>query len=248
MNISDNNKYQLIDKYLQGGMSSHELDSFKAFLQSDKDFAADLNIISEMDEAASFESAQLGLKNTLKEIRQNDTVPASPASNNLVLKVAVGLVLLFATFYGIMTLMSSTSDGNNDLGIQQMAMVEPLQLTTKSNASDIDISTMQALFNKGSYAEALPHIDDYLDKKPNDLDVLLAKGIVHYEEGDLTKAHSVFAAMSDLQPRVKKHLWYDALTYIKENKVSKAKVILNEMVANNTYNSKQAQQLLNKLD
>lgn len=145
-------------------------------------------------------------------------------------------------------MMSSVGSNEDNLGIQQMAMVEPLQLTTKSNSADLDIATMQTLFNEGNYVDALPLINNYLENKPNDLDVLLAKGITHYEEGHSAEAHAVFATMGSLQPRVKKHLYYDALTYIKENKVSKAKVILNDIVAANAYNYKAAQQLLEKMD
>lgn len=249
MNSNDINKYALIDKYLSGGMSSTELDSFRAFLQSDKDFTTDLNIISELGESAGFSKVQTDLRDTLSQIRSNDVNAnnAQPkANNNVIYKVLGGLVLLFLAMYMAMKLLSPQSGIDNKSEIIQYAYLEPLALTTKSDA--VDISEMQTLFNQGDYTAALPLIDNYLEINPRDLDAMLAKGMAHTELKQYNEAHAIYSKVENLGPRVKKYLWFDAICYVKEDNTEKAKVLLNQIVASKSYKHKDASKLLKKLN
>ncbi len=249
MNHNDINKYDLIDKYLSGGMSSTELDSFRAFLQSNKDFTTDLNIISELGESAGFNQVQYDLRDTLSQIRSNDVnanASQPKSSSNIIYKVLGGLVLLFLAMYMVMKLLSPQSGINNNSDIIQYAYLEPLALTTKSD--EVDISQMQTLFNQGDYEAALPLIDNFLENNPRDLDVMLAKGMAHTELKQYNKAHATYEKVENLGPRVKKYLWFDAICYIKEDKTEKAKVLLNQIVSSKSFKHIDASKLLKKLD
>ncbi len=250
MNHSDINKYALIDKYLAGGMTPNELDSFKAFLQSDKDFTAELNIISELQEASRFDILQSDLRDTLSKIRANDVnvTQSAPknASNNLVYKVLGGLVLLFVAMYFVMQLMSSTTGLDKTPDLTQYAYVEPLDLITKSNG--VDVSQMQTLFNDGEYNAAMPLINAFLSDNPRDLDVLLAKGVAQTELGQYKAAHQTYLQIQAMGPRVKKYLWFDALCYVKEGNTEKAKTLLQKIVTEKSYNHADASRLLMNLN
>lgn len=248
MNINDNDKYQLIDDFLSGGMSAKEIDSFKAFMQSDKDLAYDMKVVAEIEEASSFNILENQLKDTLANIRTERTVQKDQAKTEtskpqglkyLVLALLTIGVLFLA--YSIFT--SQDNKSNQVIDYQQYAMVEPLQLTTKSELNIADFGAMQELYNAGSYREALPKLESYLIDYPRDLDVLLAKGIAFSELGEFEKAHTVFAKIKSMNPRVKKYQWYDALTYIKEGKLAEAKPLLEDLNKNKAYKFEQAQKL-----
>lgn len=251
MNINDNNKYQLIDDFLSGGMSQKEIDSFKAFMQSDKDLAYDMNVVAEIEEASSFNVLENQLRDTLSNIRTERTAQdAQPLegtkSNGLrYLALALGLAACLFVAFSIYTLNSDTS--KTAIDYQQYAMVEPLNMTTKSDLSIAEFRSMQDLYNAGNYQEALPQLENYLATHPRDLDVLLAKGIAFSEIGNYGEAHKVFDNIESLNPRVKKYQWYNALAYVKEGNLTKAKSLLKKLVQNKGYNYEQAQKLLTSI-
>jgi len=245
MNINENNKFQLIDDYLKGGMSQDEIDSFKAFMQSDKDLAYDTAITMEMEEASAFSPAESHLRETLGNIRRERTGQnhQSTTKNNTLRLALIGAFLGLLT-YVLISLFGQFNAGTADDAYQQYAMVEPLELSTKSTQKVENLLQLQASYNQGNYADALPHIDVYLDLYPRDLDVLLAKGISLTETGAYNQAHKVYAAIAALNPRVQKYKWYDALTYVKEGNLAQAKVLLSDISASKAYNHKQAKSLL----
>jgi len=227
MNINDNNKYQLIDDYLKGGMSQDEIDRFKAFMQSDKDLALEAAITRELGEASSFSVVESQLRATLDNIRaektgtQKDSHPSTTTTNYG--KIALVALLLAGMSYLLFNVFNPFANSSPQGQYQQMAMVEPLALSTKSNDNTTNLIELESTYNKGDYRGALPLIETYLKTNVNDLDVLLAKGIALTEIKEYRKAHMIFAKIGGLDPRVKKHLWFDAVAYVKEKKVRENK-------------------------
>jgi len=123
-------------------------------------------------------------------------------------------------------------------------MVEPLQLTSKSDESTVLIKDLQEAYNAKKYTKALPIIDKYLLAAPRDLDVMLAKGIALTETGQYAEADATFDHLASLAPRVKKYQWHKAMSLIKQNKQAAAKTLLEDLVATKGYNHKQASVLL----
>ena len=256
MNINDSNKYEVLDNYLSGGMSAEDIDKFRAFLQSDADLAMDHQIVTELTEAKAFSSQETALRATLSSIKRNTTSDTTPQTKAIpepavttipkksktrflytAVAMAASLVLLFSVF-----LPQMTNDGGN---YEQYAMIEPLDLTTKSTITDLTLTkNLQEAYNAKDYAKALPQIEAYLAVAPKDMDVLLAKGICLTELERYTEAHQAFAHIKSLSPRLKKYQWFDAHCHLKEGNLDKAKVLLEDLVASKAYNHKQAQELL----
>jgi len=240
MKINDNNKFEHIDSFLNGGMTQDEIDSFKAFLQSDKDLAFDTALTQELQEASSFDVAQNDLLATLNNIRSEDQAESAKPNSGL-LKMALMALLLGMLSIALVTVFKKMNTVH-DIPLQ--AMAEPLELTSKSNDGTMKLIDMQTLYNNGEYAAALPLIESYLVTKPQDLDVLLAKGIALAETDHYTQAHKVYESMALLQPRVPKYKYYQALTYLKSGDQAKAKVLLEDLVASRSYKHNQAKELL----
>ena len=257
MNLDDNNKYELLDNYLSGGMNADDIDKFRAFLQSDADLAMDHQIVAEITEAKEFTPQEAALRATLSSIKRNSatdtdltpqtkaipeptvTVPKKSKTRYLytAIAMAASLVLLFSIFLPQMS--------NNSTSYGQYAMIEPLDLTTKGAIDDLTLTTnLQEAYNSKDYAKALPQIEAYLAAAPKDMDVLLAKGISLTELEKYSEAHQAFAHIKSLRPRLKKYQWFDAQCHLKEGNLEQAKALLMDLVATKAYNHKQAQKLL----
>lgn len=251
MNLNDNNKYEILDKFLSGGMNRDDIDKFRAFLQSDADLAMDHQILAEMNEAKEFAPQEAALRSTLSSIKRNTTTapqtklipePVQPKRSKTrylytAMALAASLVLLFSILLPQMA--------NDGLEYDQYAMIEPLDLTTKSTVTDLTLTKgLQEAYNAKDYANALPQIESYLAAAPKDMDVLLAKGISLTELGKYKEAHQAFAYIKSLNPRLKKFQWFDAHCYLREGNTAQAKTLLEDLVATKAYNYKQAQELL----
>lgn len=102
-------------------------------------------------------------------------------------------------------------------------------------------------YDSGNYAAAA-QLFEQLVKDNDDAIAQMCLGNTYLEQGKTAKAEKVFTDMlakqNDLLTPAK---WYLALTYLKENKLERAKAALWEVSKSSTYGEK-AQQLLKKLD
>lgn len=244
MNIDDTNKFQLIDDYLNGGLSQDDADKFKAFMQSDRDLALDVNIVEELNESVRFGAAENELRNTLGSIRTEDTNRGFNIVKPLFIAFLLG-ALLFTLFKFFGPAIDQPTQRNTVY--QQYAMVEDLSLTTKSLDVDPNVRKLETAYNNQNYLEALPIIDNLLKVKPNDLDILLAKGIALMKTDQDEAALNVFQFITTLGPRVNKQNWYQALIYCKQGEKEKAKAVLNDIISTNDYNSAKAKEIIAKL-
>lgn len=241
MNI-ERNKYQLIEDYLSGALQNDELDKFKAFLQSDADLREEVRITSELEESFAFNQDEAQLRDTLSQIRK-DNAPPKVAWKYLVMALILALTcfLLFRFF-------APTVQNTQPIHLaENYSQVEPLSLITKGAATKVDLREMQDLFNAKSYTKALPLIEQYLSDNPQDLDVLLAKGIALLETEQYQKADNCFSDIKAMNPRVKKYLWYSAISLLNQDKTSEATTILTEIVDKKLYNYEAAQAVLDTI-
>ncbi len=241
MNI-ESNKYQLIEDYLSGALNNDELDKFKAFLQSDADLREEVQISAELQEAEAFSSGEADLRNTLSQIRKDNT------NSNVAWKyIVMALVLALTSFMLFKYFAPSTLNTQPIHLAEAHTQVEPLSLITKGANSKVDIRNMQDLFNAKEYGQALPLINQYLESHPKDMDVLLAKGIALMETDKFIQADKVFSNIGAMNPRVKKYMWYSAMSMLNQDKVSQASSILKEIVANKLYNYEAAEAVLDSI-
>jgi len=256
MNLNENNKYEILDDYLSGGMSADDLDKFRAFLQSDADLAMDYQIVTELKEAKEFAPLEADIRATLASIKGGapsatspqlavshnaNPTPISKTSSRRFLYTSIAMAASLLLLVGVF-LPNMLDSGDS---YAQYAMIEPLNLTTKGTVTDLTLTkTLQEAYNAQDYDQALPQIEAYLAVAPKDMDVLLAKGITLMELNRFDEAHAAFDYIKSLNPRVKKYQWFDAQCYLKQGKLPEAQSLLNDLVASKAYNHKQAQELL----
>lgn len=248
MNLNENNKYQLIDDFLSGGMSKDDVDKFKAYMQGDSDLSLDINLINELEEATQFIPLSDQLKNTLSQIKQEEGDVKGGKSSGLIIKTALVALILAGLLFTMFKFFNPTETEQSPTQMYlAYAEIEPLELTTKSAEAQFDLRALQDYYNAKDFQNALPEIDKYLTQKPKDLDILLAKGISLMNLNQLDQAQQVFSQISSLGPRVKKSQWFSALAYLKAGKSDQAKTLLTAIVETKSYNYQKAKTLLANL-
>lgn len=240
MKITADNKYDLIESYLSGDMEPQDTSVFESLMNQDEELSVDVNLVRELHDFREFSAQEEALKTSLQNIHSNSK-EKSPVG---VLKyIAIFSVLAIGLFF----LFKSFSAGQNDIDYGPMAMIEPLEIVTKTDNDFKDLHEMQNLYNSGQYKSAYPYILSYLQENPADLDVHLAKGITLMEMDKYSDAHNVFETIGALKPRVQKYKWYMAINHLKQGDQAKAISILESIKKNQTYNYEQATSLLNSL-
>ncbi|HEV8514023.1 MAG TPA: tetratricopeptide repeat protein, partial [Cyclobacteriaceae bacterium] len=119
-------------------------------------------------------------------------------------------------------------------------------LTRGTNEVTLKTQAYEA-YDNGNYKVAAQLFEQIVSEK-EDAIAQLCLGNTYLAQNDLAKAEKVFTEMltkqSELITQVK---WYLALTYLKENKMERAKATLWEISKSSTYGEK-AQKLLKELD
>ncbi len=246
MDLNKNNKYQLIDDYLQGNMSIDDMDRFKAFMQTDNEISDNFQIIQELQESHDFNKASQDLNNTLLSIRNADVNQAPIQRKSKIAWFSLLLAIIIGGLFYFTNAMSSDKESRNKI-IHQYALVEPLSLSTKSNDLQQSLLDIENLYNNKNYKQALPLISVYLEEKPRDLDILLAYGISLSEESEYIKANEIFSTIKSLKPRVKKHLWYAAINNLRAGKDELATSQLTTIVKEKSYKYLEAKELIQEL-
>jgi len=240
MKITEENKYELIDKFAKGLMSEDDSTQFQSMMESDKDLFTEFNLIKELHEVQEFSIQEQKLRQTFESFHK----PKKRFSNYLKYFVAflvMGILgmLLYITIY------NASLDQNRNV---PLAMLEPLELITKSNDVQTDVRMMQELYNAQKYNEAMPYLLNHLENNPRDLDVLLAKGISLMETKEYSEAHDVFNKIESLNPRVEKYAYYKGITFMKEGDNSKAKKIFQDIVSTQSFGYEHAGKLLKSIN
>lgn len=255
------NDIQLIEKFLEGRMNEAEKKEFENKLKVDQslnEMMTDINLLvdgikmSAAQSSREEKSDRLKFFNEINEIEKNAFEITSAETKIIpiyrkpwVLSAAASIVLLVAlTFY----FMREQTPINEKL---YTAYFEPFDspgsgLTRGTNEVTLKTQAYEA-YDNGNYKVAAQLFEQIVSEK-EDAIAQLCLGNTYLAQNDLSKAEKVFTEMltrqSELITQVK---WYLALTYLKENKMERAKATLWEISKSSTYGEK-AQKLLKALD
>jgi pentatricopeptide repeat protein len=255
------NDIQRIEKFLEGKMSEEEKKEFENKLNLDQSLNAmmtDVNLLVEGIKMSAAQTSKEEKSDRLKffaeindiekhafEIPEPEARVVPMYRKPWVLSAAASVMLLVTlTFY----LMRDQTPINEQL---YAAYFEPFDspgsgLTRGTNEVTIKTEAYQA-YDNGNYKVAAQLFEQIISEK-EDAIAQLCLGNAYLKQNDFVKAEKIFTEMltkhSELLTQAK---WYLALTYLKENKLERAKAILWQISKSSTYGEK-AQKLLKKLD
>jgi len=255
------NDIQLIEKFLEGKMSDEEKKEFEKKLNVDKSLNAmmtDMNLLVEGIKMSAAQSSKeeksdrLKFFNEINDIEKNAFEISSPAAKIVpmyrrpwVLSAAASVILLVTvTFY----FMREQTPINEKL---YTAYFEPFDSPgsglTRGN-SEVTLKTeAYEAYDNGNYKVAAQLFEQIIKEKEDPI-AQLCLGNSYLAQNDFPKAEKIFTDMVTKRTElITQANWYLALTYLKENKMERAKATLWEISKSSTYGEK-ARKLLKELD
>ncbi len=238
-----------IDAYLLGRMQSDELKEFENRLLRDKELAQGvetrrqlLQYIDTIGEAA--------LKNRVQAVHQSAKKTLSTNRTHKTVRflkyAAAVLTLITASYF----LMRSFAPKQNIYDTYYQAYDLSFG-TREEGSSDDEVLTLAGrLYSNGNYVEALQQFNALPDSLIN-AKINLAKGISYLESSQYSNAIATLQLLIDAKdPVYEGHArWYQAMTYIKSNKRTEAKILLQQIAAESeSFNQQQAKEILNLLE
>ncbi len=238
------------ERYLNGEMSAGERTEFESELSANAALRKDLELYNSINKAMSGTPNENELRDTLQQMNKKyfaGGAVVKKGSFKKWLAVAASLVLLVSIgFYFLLP-----SKPSVEKLYAEYAVHEPLSISQRENTDDLkaDLLATEAegfYYNK-KYKEALPVLQQYFERRPNDLQAKFALGICNLELSRYPEAEKIFAAMTSGQTAyVETAKWYLVLTALKQKDMEKCKAQAKNITASSPYFTK-AKALLEKL-
>jgi len=264
--MSEPDKQQIIDDYLNNRLSREDLIAFEKQLFVNHDLAEEVRInknLFALHETEAWEDIKVLNKDgiayqeyLLSDDAQKIKAAISTANNNYNRKsispfknyrwygVAASLVLLIAFSYTFTANQNSPQNLYDDYS----NLSELPSLTQRSDADKL-LSDAEKLFLDEQFLGAVRSLELYDEKYVSkSANTLLYKGMCYLELKQYSKAKQVFAILqnSDSLDKNKAH-WYLALTSLKQGNTAGTKKTLKLIIANSYFNHHKAKQLLAKM-
>ncbi len=256
--IFDQETYEWIERYLLGELPEIERQQFEERLQSDANFAEEVEILSALyghfedrpvenpaadDFIASgkVDDFKKNLENTLRQYKQGeanisstDTVERPKAKVRKIgrivpLSIAAALILLL----GVLLWMENNGSASPGELYADYGTHEPLALVQKSDNSEEHIASIEKAFNEGDYKTTLsllsPVLDTISTNHPYSFSLKWSKGTSLLETGKYAEAEAIFNELKQSNSiDAPKADWYLVLTYLKQGNKEKTVSLINE--------------------
>ncbi len=236
--------YKLIEDYLAGNLDKSQIAFFEKRLASDKSFAETFQLQKSMNAFLVKENKKEELLPKLEALGEKhfdgQEATIKPIKRR---RIFVGLALAAS----VAVLIFALNTFFQKPLYQQFADHQALNLIEKGTTEEL-AQQAQNQFNAKDYTNAYQSLNEYLIKNPNDTKVLLAKGICALELNKYEEAKSIFEKIKNGNSLLKSNgTWYLALTYLKQDNIDQAKIILSEIPESGTFYSEKAKKLRSKI-
>jgi len=232
-----------INQYINGELTGELLEAFEATLATNKDLRDEIkqhkeidtvlmkNYLDLDDEARKKEKEnlqpifdELGEKYFKKE--NKSTAIIRRLMPIVIFTVAAALLLFFFNPF-------TNKTSPTQLAVQNF---ELYQLDASMGSSDLKATWTEAIKNyrAENYEVAITKFDSYLKDNPNNKEALLAKGCALLKLNKTDLAIQTFQQINNS----KTANWYLALSYLKNDEVTKAQPILEGLLDNKKYGAK----------
>lgn len=242
--------YEIIEKYLNGELSSEELNEFNHQLENDKEFKQEVDLYKEInlslknkyenlekEEKLKSTLSKLGTKHFQTEKNSKENKSKIFPLKTYFLRISSIAAIVIISFF---LLKPQTSLYN------QFAEHSNLEIQVKGDNNETLLNASD-LYNSKKYSEAIPLLEDYLRTNPADFEIQMSLGIALLETDENEDAFIIFDHIYK-QGNVfrNKATWYMALVNVKTGKTEIAKVYLESIPQESFYFNK-AKKLLKKL-
>ena len=244
---------KLIDSYIGGELDTDEMHFFEQTMDSDPHLKKEYLLYRDIDQAILEEDVMM-LRGTLETIYNELEEPEikllpSRIPKRKIYYAAASIALLMATG-GIAYQYSKPGLDNNAIYYKYFSPYE-VSVTYRSGNEEIDRILLNAMekYENQDYEKAVQLFEKVLEKRSTDIAASLYSGISLMETDKYQKASKSFQTIITHNNNlfIEQAKWYLAMCYIKTSNTEKAKIILNELVTNNSFYKKPARKVLKEL-
>ncbi|PLX12914.1 MAG: hypothetical protein C0597_12405 [Marinilabiliales bacterium] len=240
-----------IEKYIDGELEGEELLNFEELLSTNQDIKREYNLSKEINNSI-IEDDVMALRETLEYMYEEESIVQRTPSvfpKRRFYYAAASAALLIAT--GGLVQRLAGPDMNNDAVYDKYYNPYDVAVTYRSGNTEVDRILLNALerYEEKEYDQALLLFEEVLDKRQNDMAVNLYSGISYMEEEKYLKATNSFNHIISNNDNlfIEQAKWYLSMCYVKTESIDKAKLVLNEIIQEESYYKDQARKVLRDL-
>ena len=246
--------YEQIEKYIKGELSSTEAQSFEQELSANSALKEEVALYKDVQNTLSkqfkFEAEDAVVETTIAQLSkkyaaQNFKNNVSKPQENKEEEVENSKVSMIRRLLPLTTLAAAAAlllfffnPFKNNISPAQLAAqnFELYQLDASMGSSDLKATWTEAIKNyrAENYEVAITKFDSFLKDNPDNKEALLAKGCALLKLNKTDLAIQTFQQINNS----KTANWYLALSYLKNDEVTKAQPILEGLLDNKKYGAK----------
>jgi tetratricopeptide (TPR) repeat protein len=244
--------FETIEKYIDGELKGKELLDFKELLSANPDIRRDYELSLEINNSI-LEDDVMALRETLNYMYEEESmikrIPTVFRKRKFYY-AAASVALLIATGGLIQRLNAPAL--NSDAVFDKYYSPYEVTVTYRSGNTEMDRLLLNALerYEEKDYEKALILFEEAIESRQEDMAVNLYSGISYMEEEKYQKATKSFNnIISDNDNLfIEQAKWYLSMCYIKTDNIPRAKILLNEIIADESYYKSNAQKVLKDIE
>ena len=262
--MNEQERYELIDNYLQGNLTDAEKQNFELLLQSDTKLQEDLRTFSDITTVLQTRQ-KLAQKQHWQQLLQQQgkegggktaAISGKWSFTTVMLRIAALLVLVVGTYF-IWQQFTSPKD-IQQIALQQWQQTQNTTQWSSLRGSDSDTSSAKlqlsnavTAYQQKSYEQAINLLMAMPPQSAYYPDALLLSGMCYLQEQNGIKAILYFSAL--LQPESDNLLkdqarWYLALAFLQNKQPDEARTQLTQIVSDKSLHYDRAAKLLAQLN
>lgn len=245
-----------IQKYILGEFSQDELEKFESTMNTNPDFALEVERQIKLVEGIAQYGAQK-FKNRLKNIYQEvrpEIITPSPSQSKSKTRLTfllLFLILLLGSFFIYKSLSKVEPSSPQEIYASYFERYDWNPNLRSDSPSDLKIEEAIKLYNNESYPEAIPLLETIIEENPNQIPLRLAIANCYIESQnpELAFPHLDFVLNRDDVLYQQEAKWYLGLAYLKSNQIDYAKVLFEALAKNESSDhQKEAEAILQRLE
>jgi TolA-binding protein len=239
-----------IERYNAGEMSDTEKQWFQKEMDVNEKLRNEVLLRKRTDEILKNQNV-MSLRNKLSEIEKNRAKQSVTVDRfRIPVYIRYAAVIAALVLIGSLTFFPGKGLSSEDIMNQYYKAYEPATSQRSAGAgTDADFTLALEFYNTHDYNKAALLFSKVLEKKPNDMQTVLLKGVSNFEEKRYPEAKQSFDKVIDDKNNlyIDQAEWYLALCYINTNDKDKARNLLTNIIKENGIYKNDAKKIIRNL-
>ena len=222
-----------IERYNAGEMSDSEKQWFEKELEGNDKLRNEVSLRRRTDEILKNQNV-ISLRNKLSSIEnQRKEADKSAKDPKKIRYIRYAAVIAALILIGSMTLFTGRSLNNETIMKKYYKVYEPpTSQRSATTGTDADFTLALEFYNTRDYERAAALFNKVLEKRQNDMEVVLLNGVSNFEEKKYPEAKQSFGKVINDKNSlyIDQAQWYLALCYVNTNETDKAKQLFKIIV------------------